>query len=257
MVLIAEDQREERKMTSITSTQAIVANHTMEGWHPPRSTKRVQGLSEYLGATSLQTFERGQTICFEGDPCERVFQVVTGLVKLFKMTLDGRIQIVDFAQPGDFIGLGDTDGYGLTAEVAVGTQLRSWKRNKLDTLIAEDQRAARLYSSEAAREISRAREQILLLGRKEAIERIAWFLLTEMRRQGASEEDGACVDLPMTRQDIGGFLGLSMETVSRAFSRLKRAGIIETKCISQVEVLDVEQLESVAEGASVSGCAAH
>jgi CRP/FNR family transcriptional regulator, anaerobic regulatory protein len=244
-------------MTSMTSTDAVVSNHVADGWCPPRSTERALGLSDYLGATSLQKVERGQTICFEGDPCERVFQVVTGVVKLFKMTLDGRIQIVDFAQPGDFIGLVDADMHGLTAEAAVETQLRSWTSSKLDRLVAGDPKTAHLFCSEAMREISRAREKILLLGRKEAIERIAWFLLSEMKRQRMLAADSASVYLAMTRQDIGGLLGLSMETVSRVFSRLKRAGIIETHGISQVEVLDVERLEDVAEGASVSGYAAH
>lgn len=102
----------------------------------------------------------------------------------------------------------------------------------------------KLYEA-LARELAATRDLMLTTGQRSAVERLASFLLALSRRNG---QDPTVVELPMTRTDIGDFLGLTIETVSRTFTKLKMMGLLELPQCNQVKILNVEELEGLADG---------
>jgi CRP/FNR family transcriptional regulator len=148
------------------------------------------------------------------------------MVKLLKLLPDGRRQITGFFSIGDFLGLGHGKEYAYGAEAVTPARLCRFPRDRLMSLIEELPGLRHCLFERASGEFAAAQEQHLLLGRKTAVERLASFLIAESRRaerQGLSRD---MVEVPMSRTDIADFLGLTAETVSRTFTRLKREGYI-------------------------------
>lgn len=167
--------------------------------------------------------ERNAEIYGEAEQAEFVYIVVSGVVRTHKLLTDGRRQINAFHFPGDVFGLESTHEHRFTAEAVCNTTVRFVKRSALMALAARDSEVANALWMTAADELRRAHEHMLLLGRKNAQERVAAFLLEAAERAHQSDT----VDLPMSRLDIADYLGLTIETVSRTFTLLENAAAIE------------------------------
>lgn len=242
-------------MTSQVNPATSPLPASLQGLVPARPPG-LTDIARSLGGGTTRAFHRGQLLTCEGAPCEQVFEVLTGAVKLYTVALDGRLQIMAFALPGDYIGLLDQEQYDLTAETTVPSSVRIWPRVRVDRMIDQDSRLARRILVASAQEISRTRRQMLVLGRKGTIERLASFLLLLQDRQRSGGRAQQGFFLPMSRRDMADYLGLSTETVSRGFTRLRTLAIIATPKSHRVEIRDRRALSHLAEGLMPPGALA-
>ncbi|MFQ5783974.1 MAG: Crp/Fnr family transcriptional regulator [Alphaproteobacteria bacterium] len=190
----------------------------------------------------------GQMLFQEGDEAENVFNVVSGIIKLYKLLPDGRRQITGFLHPGDFLGIAAGGRYSYNTE-AIGTvTLCRFPRRALYRLFDRFPKLERRLLGIATDELTAAQDQMLLLGRKTAIEKIASFLLMLADRAGVEDGGDDPVPVPMTRNDIADYLGLTMETVSRTLGRMKRDGLITTSEPHCVGLTRRDAIEELAEG---------
>ncbi|HUZ73531.1 MAG TPA: helix-turn-helix domain-containing protein [Stellaceae bacterium] len=212
---------------------------------PGARGERPDALAALDRVGTVVTLRHDDSLFYEDDAAEYYFKVVTGAVRGCKLLADGRRHVGDFYLAGDFIGLDADTRYIFTAEAVTDTTLVRYQRRSVDALAWQEPGIGRRLLSLACRGLTAAQHQMLLLGRKTADERIASFLLAMAARSG----DGEHIVLPMTRTDIGDHLGLTMETVSRALSQLKSAGVIAFKNSHEVVIRDRAQLEDIAETA--------
>lgn len=191
---------------------------------------------------------RGQTLFHEGDPVTRVFTLTTGTLKLYKLLSDGRRQVTGFMYPGDFLGMSVDDEHAFSAEAIEDAQLCWFPRTRFDDFVEEHAPMERELYRMAAHELAAAQQQMVLLGRKTAAERLASFLLILARR--SEQLPGGPVDLvrlPMSRSDIADYLGVTKETVSRVISAFRRDRMIRLRAIDEVEIADRGCLEQLAD----------
>jgi CRP/FNR family transcriptional regulator len=189
-------------------------------------------------------------VFFEGDPKDHVYQVEKGTVCLYKTLPDGRRQIVDFAYPGDFIGLGSPGDHVFSAQAITLTRLRCLPAGPLHEMAAHDPRIGMQLYSALSDQLLAARDLLLTVGQRNATERLAALLLAMARRNERSGADPGRIALPMTRADIADFLSLTIETVSRTFTKLRQSGVIDLAQSSLVLVRDQQALERLAGGES-------
>jgi CRP/FNR family transcriptional regulator len=190
----------------------------------------------------------GEPLIDEGQPATHVFNVTSGAIKVYKLLVDGRRQMTGFLFPGDFLGLANEETYAYSAEAITASTVCRFPRRKIEDLLSKYPKMERRLLGVASHELAAAQEQMLLLGRKNAREKIASFLMMLSRR---AEQRGLAADpvfVPMSRNDIGDYLGLTTETVSRTFSNLKAKGIIELLPAGKVRLTQREYLEDLAEG---------
>ena len=192
--------------------------------------------------------EPRQNVFFEGDPAGFVFNLTRGMVTASKALPDGRRQITGFLYPGDFLGIALHNAHVYSAEALTGVTLCRFPRSKLRALFDEFPKLEIRLLSLTANELAAAQDQMLLLGRKSAKERVVSFLLMLARRAEPRGETGRLLDLPMNRLDIADYLGLSAETVSRTFSTFRDAGLIDYVMPTAVILQQPELLEVIAEG---------
>ena len=192
--------------------------------------------------------DAGETLFYETDEAGHVFTVASGTLRLHKMLPDGRRQITGFVLPGDFLGLSGRDGFSYTAEAVTEAGICRFPRRALEALFDDFPRLEKEILWKARDELVAAQEQMLLLGRKMPAEKIASFLLGLSRRAERWEMPSDPVLLPMSRGDIADYLGLTVETVSRTFTRLKSEGVIELPEAHRVVLSDRERLEELADG---------
>ena len=185
----------------------------------PASAANLGSSIEMMGAP--MAFARNTEIYGENEPAEYLYKVVSGAVRTYKVLNDGRRQIGSFYLPGDIFGLEVGEEHTFSAEAVADSKVLVIKRNALIALAGRDSSIARQLWTMAAAELQRAQEHILLLI-KTAQERVAGFLLEMAARNHGSNE----VELPMSRQDIADYLGLTIETVSRTLTQLENAGAI-------------------------------
>jgi len=194
---------------------------------------------------SRAVVEADAAIFREGDPAGHLYTVASGAVKLYKSMPDGRRQIVAFALPGDVFGLSAGGSHACAAEALTVSSVCRFRRRQG---AAEDALALeRRLLDVAERELEAAHRHMLLLGRQTARERVATFLVSMWRRQAVAGDVSRRVPLPMGRADIADHLGLTIETVSRTFSALRREGLIAAGDASQVVILRYEELAASGE----------
>lgn len=190
----------------------------------------------------------GQTLFHEGDPATRVFTLTSGALKLYKLLPDGRRQVTGFMHPGDFLGMSMDDEHAFSAEALQESKLCWFPRNRFDDFVEEHGPMERELYRMAAHELAAAQQQMVLLGRKSATERLASFLLLLAKRPARLPGHSATVvELPMSRSDIADYLGLTKETVSRVFSSFRRDRLIRLRAPDEVEIINAEGLEQLAE----------
>ena len=192
--------------------------------------------------------EAGQPLFDEGEPADYVFNVTAGCVKVYKLLPDGRRQVTGFLFPGDFLGLANQDTYAFSAEAVTPAALCRFQRGKLEGAMERFPQLEKRLLDVASHELAVAQEQMLLLGRKTAKERLASFLIKLSEGAQRRGQPASPVRLPMTRADIGDYLGLTTETVSRVMTQLKGQGTISLLPNGQVDLRDLEALEDLASG---------
>jgi CRP/FNR family transcriptional regulator len=192
----------------------------------------------------------GQTLFREGEPATRVFTLTHGSLKLYKLLPDGRRHVVGFMYAGDFLGICIDDEHAFTAELMEHAQFCCFTRERFEAFLSDHPLMEHELYRMAAHELSAAQQQLVLLGRKTAIERLASFLLLLADRTDklAGQKNGL-INMPMSRADIADYLGLTKETVSRIFSGFRAHRLIRLRALNIVDILDRPALEQVAEGA--------
>ncbi len=178
------------------------------------------------------SYRAEEEIYGEAEPAEFIYKVVSGAVRSYKLLADGRRQIGAFHLPGDLFGLEASDSHQLTAEAVVETKVVLLKRRSLETLAAQNVQVAYKLWTAAAENLRCAEQRMLLLGRKTAQERVASFLVEMDDRCGGK----GMIDLPMSRRDVADYLGLTLETVSRAISQMRSAGMLRLANARHVEL---------------------
>ena len=204
-------------------------------------------LARLAGVAVHMDVARGQTFIVEGEAATDFFNVTQGTAKLFKLLPDGRQQVTGFAAAGHFLGLAVSRTYAFSAEAIEPVRLCRFSRVKLQSVLADFPALERKLLETACNELATAQEQMLLLGRKTARERVASFLLSRLRTAVCCQ-DGNQIRLPMTRSEIADYVGLTIETVSRTFSLFRKEGRISVPAPDLVRILDKAWLEDLAEG---------
>jgi len=187
------------------------------------------------------TYKKDAEIYGEEEPAEYVYQVVRGAVRTYKLLSDGRRQIGAFHLPGDVFGLETAGTHRLTAEAIIDTQVRLVKRRSLEQAAMGDVQVLRDLLRLTAGSLKHAEDHMLLLGRKTAMERVATFLLEMDRRLAVA----GMMALPMCRRDIGDYLGLTLETVSRALSQLHEQDVLGFSGARQIVLHNRQRLRNM------------
>ena len=188
------------------------------------------------------------TLFSEGDDANSVYNVTSGCVKLYKLLPDGRRQITGFLFTGDFLGLAMLDRYAYTAESVTSVSLCQFPQRQIEQLLQEFPKLQQRLFSKASNELEAAQDQMLLLGRKTAKEKVASFLLGLSRRLSRRGQKDNPVPIPMSRSDIADYLGLTTETVSRTFTALKSQQVIRLLEGNRVDLVDRDVLLDLADG---------
>ena len=207
-------------LTQTMNARASVQPATRVAPQVPLNVKKLANSVELMGVA--MPFARNAEIYGENEAAEYLYKVINGAVRTYKVLNDGRRQIGGFYLPGDIFGLEVGDDHTFSAEAIVECKVLVIKRSSLVGLAARDNEVARQLWTMTAGELQRAQDHIMLLI-KTAQERVAGFLL-EMASRGAALSE---VELPMSRQDIADYLGLTIETVSRTLTQLENSAAIE------------------------------
>jgi CRP/FNR family transcriptional regulator, anaerobic regulatory protein len=175
-----------------------------------------------------ETFAPPRAIFWEGDGAGHVFHVLEGCLRVSRVLQDGRRAILGFGYAGDLLGASFRSCCPFTAEAVTPVRLRRLPRRRFDALVDGSRDLRSLLLAEISREMAAAQDQIIHLGRTAADERVATFLLNIARRTRADLVPPVGIDVPFGRLDIADYLGLTVETISREISKLKRDGLIST-----------------------------
>ena len=206
-------------------------------------TDQIADLNRAMSSCRLDT---NQVLVEEGSARRRVFSLTAGMVRLSRTLADGRRQITGFLMPGDYLGLSDEDVYTQTAEAVVPSVLCSFSVEDMDQLMDQYGSLKDRLHLLTRRALRHARDSQLILGRLTPSEKIASFLLLMSNRATELGFSQSPVNLPMNRTDIADYLGLTIETVSRTFTKLKTQGLIRLPEPHSVEILDKSRLARVA-----------
>jgi CRP/FNR family transcriptional regulator, anaerobic regulatory protein len=188
------------------------------------------------------------TFIDEGEPASHFFNITRGTAKLFKLLPDGRRQITGFVGVGHFLGLAVSDTYAFSAEAIDHVRFCRFSRSKLRELLDDFPAMEKRLLEVASNELVAAQEQMLLLGRKTARERLASFLVLQSRPGLACQQALSRFALPMTRGDIADYLGLTIETVSRTLTKFRDDGLIEIPAPAEVAIRAPSALAKLAGG---------
>jgi CRP/FNR family transcriptional regulator len=200
-----------------------------------------------LNAISTQvTLEAGRMIFMEGDEASFLFNIISGHVRVSKSLPDGRRQITGFLFPGDFLGLSIGGAYAYSADSISDVHICRFPRKGIEKITLKFPNFEHRLLQLASHELGAAQNHVLLLGRKTAAEKICSFLIFLAERNG--DTAATRVALPMTRADIADYLGLTVETVSRAIGSLKKRGAIQLIEPTLIDLCDKAQLRLIAEG---------
>lgn len=200
-----------------------------------------------------RTLEAGEALIWEGDDSVLVANVIDGVLKLSTGTEDGREQIVGVVYPADFIGrpFGATTRHSVTA--LTDAKVCVFSRSDFDGFASEHPKLEHKLLQRTLAELDRTRRWMLLLGRKSAEEKVATFLLDMSERlvdpgcEAPSDEPLNEFELPFSRQQVGDILGLTIETVSRQMTKLKRDGIIDLPTRRAVAIRNRGALQALAD----------
>jgi CRP/FNR family transcriptional regulator, nitrogen fixation regulation protein len=200
----------------------------------------VCGLSPLVDAMrKLLSYRRDQEIYGSGDLGEHWYCMMAGAARKYTLMADGRRRIIDFLLPGDFFGFRarHQEFFAIDA-IVLGTKVARYPRRGIENAADADPRLARRIRDVAFESISRSQARLLILGRVTALEKVHAFLDEFAER--SCDGDEQTIVLPMSRYDIADYLAVSVETVSRALTELKRRGSIRYASARRIRILDHE-----------------
>lgn len=203
------------------------------------------GVNPMQSIGTVANVARNRTIFSDGDDAAYSYKVVSGAVRLVKLMADGRRHVAGFQLAGDLFGIEWGPTYALTAEAVTDAVLIRYARSHLERLGEERADVRRQLAERLQSDLRDAREHLVSLGCQTARERVASFLMLLARRVDAGE--GEAIDVPMGRQDIADYLGLTIETVCRTLTELKEDRLIAIPNRHQIVLADPERLEAIAE----------
>jgi CRP/FNR family nitrogen fixation transcriptional regulator len=220
----------------------IIGNKIGPATYPTPAPDQFGALTGHAGLIATEfTYKKDEEVYGEDEPSEYVYQVISGAVCTYKLLSDGRRQIGAFHLAGDVFGLESGAVHRLAAEAIIDTTVRLVKRRSLEQAAGVDVRVARTLWAMTAGDLRHAEDHMLLLGRKTAMERVATFLLEMDRRLAIA----GMMALPMCRRDIGDYLGLTLETVSRALSQLQVQGVLGFSGARQIVLRNRQRLRTM------------
>lgn len=188
---------------------------------------------------------RNQTIFSEGEISTHYYKITSGSARLCKHMPDGRRQIVDFLFPGDFFGFTQMGSNYFTAETITDVVVIRFQQNQIEHLCDERLLVHQQYSALLSKHFMGLQNHLVILGRQNAMERVAAFLLLLQERLGRTND---LLDLPMGRLDIADYLGLTNETVCRVLTKLKNKKLIKALSLHQILLVNKSALRALAEG---------
>lgn len=203
---------------------------------------RLSELAEVL------TLKAGAVIAREGEPAPHVFTITSGSLRVYRLLPDGRRQITGFLFAGDFLGLAVGETYVFSAEAMEPSTVCRFRKGPFRALVESSSPLEHMLLHRTMHELEAAQNQMLLLGRKTAIERMASFLLDLPGHDPARPLEPGHIRLPMKRGEIADYLGLTIETVSRVLTRMKVKGLISMPSQSELIVERPERLRQHAFG---------
>ncbi|AGB44912.1 cAMP-binding protein [Mesorhizobium australicum WSM2073] len=196
----------------------------------------VPGALDGAAPQPISFYPAGSEIYAQGEKAGAFYQIEFGAVRVYRLLSDGRRQISAFHLAGETFGFEADSTHHFFAEAINATGVRAIR-------LAADADVSRQLLPLALKGLTRAQEHLLVLGRQTAVERVAAFLLDMAERQGGLDP----VELPMSRLDIGDYLGLTIETVSRVFTKLKDKGMIRLHGLRNVEIVKHDTLRNISE----------
>lgn len=203
-------------------------------------------LAELNKHSNRKSIDGGTELVGQGENIGTYSNIVRGVVKLSKMMADGRQQIVGLQFAPDFLGRPFSHESSLTAEAATNTEVCAFPRAVLERMIADTPELEHRLYDQSLKELDEARDWMLTLGRKTAREKVASFLHLIATHVDPDAGDGCEFELPLSRADIADFLGLTIETVSRQMTKLRKDKIILVENNRHVIVPDIENLNEAA-----------
>lgn len=210
---------------------------------------KVPELRELGRYTKQKPIRKGETITFDQDSVVEYANIVSGVVKLSKILADGRQQIVGIQFAPEFVGRPFSDSAKITAEAATDIEICVLPKAALEGMLDKAPEFERRLFEQTLQQLDAAREWMVTLGRKTAGEKVASFLLLLTRHiaEPLGPGRGVAFDLPLTRADMADFLGLTVETVSRQMTKLRKARIIEIEGGHHITVPRLSALEAASE----------
>lgn len=192
---------------------------------------------------TIRPFHRRQEICRQGQAANTWYCLLSGAAVRCVIKSDGRRQVVDVLLPGDFFGLASGNEYDYTVEsVAPGTVIAAYPRNHVESQADSNPQLARELRQITFERLSRLQEQLMILGRITAQEKVGAFLLAMADRMANGSSN--LITLPISRYDIADYLAISVETVCRALGELKQRRVIRCLGARVIQIMDREALES-------------
>jgi CRP/FNR family transcriptional regulator, anaerobic regulatory protein len=208
----------------------------------------VGDLHRLAALTKAREVEAHRTFIAAGEPADHLFNITEGAVKVYRLLPDGRQQVTGFLFQGDFLGLGPESTYAFSAESLTRVRYCRFGRDALYQFLEDFPKVERRLLDLTSNELAAAQEQMVLLGRKTAREKLASFLVMLLRRMARLGKRDDVIALPMTRLDIADYLGLTIETVSRTFTQFKKEGLIELPQIGRARLKSYAALVQLSEG---------
>jgi CRP/FNR family transcriptional regulator len=174
----------------------------------------------------VEQLDAGGSLFFEGDTAKHLFEVVEGVLRIFKIMADGRRVITGFLYSGDLVGVSLRYHYLYGAEAVTSVRLRRFARKSFEDAVSGSPELRPQLFARLCDEMAAAQDQMVLLSCKNAEERLCSFLLQRLRCKREQERSASIIDLPMTRLDIADYLGLTIETISRMMTKLTNKGVV-------------------------------
>ena len=193
-----------------------------------------------------KNYKDKQNIFLQSDPSDYLFNITEGNVKIYQLLDDGRIQIIGFLYPGDFFGTYKNHKYNYSAEAIGNLKTCAFEQKTLDKFMDQNHVLAKELLNQTSYELTLAQDRMTVLGKLNAVERIAKFLINISNQRKRIGWQSNPISLSMTRQDIADYLGLTIETISREFTKLKTKNIIKIISSKQMFLNDVKKLEEIA-----------
>ena len=195
--------------------------------------------SAFIGVA--MSFGRNAEIYAEGEASGYVYKVLSGVVRVSKLLPDGRRQISAFQLPGEMFGFEADEFHHASAEAVVPTKVVAFRWDGAPGASRHSASVVRELLNLAVIGLRHTQDHLLLLGRKNALERLSAFLLEMDARAGGNH----VLDLAMPRHDIADYLGLTLETVSRMFAELKEMGAVKLESARRVHLIDMAKLKAL------------